>query len=238
MQAQGSAAIEKNVAGAEQQNDLVQRRIRLDVDKPKRPRADRDAHDEKYRDIGNPDFLSEQGGDGTDRQNQAARKQRVFCYFDRGGCFQFVFSLWRMAISQIIVCRRDAARRAAKWQGRRQPHNRDDNINFRHRRGSGSFSVWSREWLRAQLPNDRPEQLRRQIDRELTEREIQPGQPRQHAIRGSKHQSHVALGDHQAEGERAFAAEPAENQCCGAEQCEKTATASIANPIIFKSRYR
>jgi len=83
-EAQRRAAIEKNVAGAEQQDDLVQRRIRLDVDKPQRLRADRYPDDEKHRDIGNPDLLRQQPGDGADSQNEPARKQRVFGYFDGG----------------------------------------------------------------------------------------------------------------------------------------------------------
>jgi DDE domain len=44
-----------------------------------------------------------------------------------------------------------------------------------------------------QFSRDRFEQLRRQIDRELAEREIEPGQSRQYAIRRSQHQPHVAL---------------------------------------------
>jgi hypothetical protein len=57
IEAQRSAAIEQNVAGAEQQDDLVQRRIRLDVDQAQRFRSDRHSDDQKHRDIGNPDLL-------------------------------------------------------------------------------------------------------------------------------------------------------------------------------------
>ena len=63
VEAQRRAAVEQNVAGAEQQDDLVQRRIRLDVDQPQRLRADRDAGDQKHRDVGNPDLLRQQAGE-------------------------------------------------------------------------------------------------------------------------------------------------------------------------------
>ena len=90
--AQRSAAIEQDVAGAEQQDDLVQRRIRLDVHEPQRLRADRDPGEQKHRDIGNPDLLRQQAGDGADRQNEPARKQRMFGDLNGGRRFQFVFS--------------------------------------------------------------------------------------------------------------------------------------------------
>ena len=60
VEAQRRAAIEKNVAGAEQKDDLVQRRIRLDVDQPQRFRPDQNADDQEYRNVGNSDLLSQQ----------------------------------------------------------------------------------------------------------------------------------------------------------------------------------
>src|ERR1700723_2129710 len=71
---QRSAAVEQNVAGAEQQNDLVQRRIRLDLDQVQRLRADRDAGDQENRDIGNPDLLRQQRRNSADRQNETKRQ--------------------------------------------------------------------------------------------------------------------------------------------------------------------
>src|SRR3982074_1971211 len=87
VEAQGSAAIEQNVASAEQQDDLVQRRVRLDIDERQRLRADDDADNDKHRDIGNPDLLSEQPGESAERQNEPAGKQRVLGDLDGGRWF-------------------------------------------------------------------------------------------------------------------------------------------------------
>src|SRR3984893_11390105 len=83
------------------------------------------------------------------------------------------------------------------------------------------FGGSKRSFLRVQPPDDRFEQLRRQIDWELTEGEIQPRRPGQHAVRRSQHQSHVTLRDHQAERQRAFVADPAKNTRGDAKQREK-----------------
>ena len=77
MKAKRSAAVEKDITRAEQQDDLVQRRIYPDVNEPERMRSDRDAGEEKYRDIGNPYFLRQQAADGADRQDETAGQQRV-----------------------------------------------------------------------------------------------------------------------------------------------------------------
>src|ERR1700723_50197 len=82
---QRSAAIEQNVAGAEQQNDLVQRRIRLDLDQVQRLRTDRDTGDQKHRHIGNFEFLPQQRGDSADRQNETEHEQRMLGDLDGGG---------------------------------------------------------------------------------------------------------------------------------------------------------
>ena len=87
--AQRGTAIEQNVAGAEQQNDLVQRQIRLDLDKVQRLRTDRDAGEQKHRDIGNFEFLRQQRGDSADRQNETEHEQRMLGDLDGGGGFQF-----------------------------------------------------------------------------------------------------------------------------------------------------
>ena len=151
-EAQRSAAVEQNVAGAEQQDDLVQRRIRLDVDQPQRLRADRDADDEKHRDIGNPDLLRQQAGEGADRQNEPARQQRVLGDFNGGRCFQFVFSPrgtnWQRVRHFVMSPFADAARRAVKWQGRSQPGDRDDNMNFVQTAGF----IWRPRDTRFSLP--------------------------------------------------------------------------------------
>ena len=60
LQAQRRAAVEQDVAGAEQQDDLVQCRVRLDVDEAERLRTDSDAGDQEHRDVGNPDLLRQQ----------------------------------------------------------------------------------------------------------------------------------------------------------------------------------
>ena len=104
VEAQRRAAIEQDVAGAEQQDDLVQRRIRLDVDQPERLRADRDPGDQKHRDVGNPDLLRHQAGERADRQNEPARQQRVLGDLDGGGGFQAV-SLDRDEVSSALVQR-------------------------------------------------------------------------------------------------------------------------------------
>ena len=77
VEAQGGAAIEQNIAGAEQQDDLVQRRIRLDIDQAQRFRTDGHADDQKHRDVGNPDLLRQQTGEGADRKDKPAGQQRV-----------------------------------------------------------------------------------------------------------------------------------------------------------------
>ncbi len=84
IEAQRRAAIEQNVARAEQKDDLVQRRTRLDIDQPQPMRADRNAGKQEYRDVRNPDFLRQQAADGSDRQNEAAGKQCVPGDFDGG----------------------------------------------------------------------------------------------------------------------------------------------------------
>ena len=84
LNSQRSAAIEKNVAGAEQQDDLVQRRIRLDVDQAQRFRADPHSDDQKHRDIGNPELLRQHAGEGADGKNETAGKQHMLGYFNRG----------------------------------------------------------------------------------------------------------------------------------------------------------
>ncbi len=54
------------------------------MDQPERVRADRDASDQKNRNIGNPDPLRQQRGQRADREDQAARQQRVLGDQDRG----------------------------------------------------------------------------------------------------------------------------------------------------------
>ena len=85
LEPQRRTAVEQDVACAEQQDDLVQRGIGGDIDKSKGMRADQDADDEEYRDVGNPDLLGEERRDCTDRQDQTAGEQRVPGDFDRGG---------------------------------------------------------------------------------------------------------------------------------------------------------
>jgi len=85
-------AVEQNVAGAEQKNDLVQRRIRLDLDKVQRLRTDRHAGDQKHRDIGNADLLRQQRGDSADGQNKTERQQRMLGDLDGGRRFQWATS--------------------------------------------------------------------------------------------------------------------------------------------------
>ena len=78
------AAVEQDIAGAEQQDDRVQRRIRLDVDQPGDLRAKGDPGHQKHRDIGYPDLLRQQAGDSADSQNETARQQRMPGYLDGG----------------------------------------------------------------------------------------------------------------------------------------------------------
>ena len=98
---QRRAAIEQDVARAEQQDDLVQRRICPDMDEAERLRADRDARDQEYRDVGDPDFLCEHACQRANRENQPARQQRVFGDLDGGGHFQLV------SLNQEPRCRMD-----------------------------------------------------------------------------------------------------------------------------------
>ena len=92
VQSQRRAAVKQNVARAEQKNDLVQRRARLDIDQPEPVRADRNAGNQEYRDVGNSDLLRQQAGQRPDGQNEAAGKKRVPGDLDGGGRFQWVFS--------------------------------------------------------------------------------------------------------------------------------------------------
>jgi hypothetical protein len=84
VEAQRGAAIEKNVTGAEQQDDLVQRRIRPDVDQAKRFRADPHPDNQKHRHIGNPDSLRQQASEGANGKDKPAGKQRMLGDLDRG----------------------------------------------------------------------------------------------------------------------------------------------------------
>ncbi len=58
--------------------------IRLDVDQAQRFWADPHPNDQKYRDIGNPDLLRQQAGQGADGKNDAAGKQRMLGDLNRG----------------------------------------------------------------------------------------------------------------------------------------------------------
>jgi len=67
----------RNVARAEQQNDLVQRRIRANVDQLQPVRPQRYSRQQEDRDVGNPDLLGDEPRDRADRKNQSATEQRV-----------------------------------------------------------------------------------------------------------------------------------------------------------------
>jgi len=48
LEPQRCAAVEQDIARAEQQDDLVQRRIRRDIDQPERLRANRNPRDQEH----------------------------------------------------------------------------------------------------------------------------------------------------------------------------------------------
>jgi len=82
IEAQRRAAVEKNVTGAEQKDDLIQCRIGFDIDQAQYVRADQHADDEKHRDIGNFNLLSQEARDGADGQNEPAGHQRMLRNFN------------------------------------------------------------------------------------------------------------------------------------------------------------
>jgi hypothetical protein len=77
-----SDALEKNVAGAEQEENLVQRGIGPDIDQAQPFRTDQHAHDKKHGDVGDFQLVCEQAGDGADSENEPAGHQRVLRDFD------------------------------------------------------------------------------------------------------------------------------------------------------------
>ena len=91
---QRRAAVEQNVAGAEQQDDLVQRRIRFDLDEVQRLWTDRDSGDQKHRDVRDPDLLRQQRRDRADRQNETEREQRMLGDLKGGRRVQWATSFW------------------------------------------------------------------------------------------------------------------------------------------------
>ncbi len=83
-QPQRRTAVEQDIARAEQQDGLVERGIRADVDQPERVRADRDSRQEKERDVRNPDLLRQERRQRAEGEDQPAGQQRVLGDFDRG----------------------------------------------------------------------------------------------------------------------------------------------------------
>ena len=77
MKPQRGTAVEQDVARAEQENDLVQRRAGLDLDEAERVRAEHDTGDQEHRDIRDPDLLRKKRCHRSDGQNETAGKQRL-----------------------------------------------------------------------------------------------------------------------------------------------------------------
>ncbi len=82
MKAERGAAVEQDVAGAEQQENLIKRGIGLYVDQAQGLRPDHHSGDKEYRDVGNFRLLREQSGDRAHRQNEPAGHQRMLGNFD------------------------------------------------------------------------------------------------------------------------------------------------------------
>ena len=77
LEPQRRAAVEQDVARAEQHDDLAQRRGRLDVNNSERVRPEHDPCDQEHRNVGNTDLLRDERGQRADRKDQPASKQRV-----------------------------------------------------------------------------------------------------------------------------------------------------------------
>ncbi len=77
LEPQRRAAVEQDVARAEQHDDLAQRGGGLDVDEAERMRSERDACDQEDRDVGNCDLLRDKGRQRADRKDQPAGEQGV-----------------------------------------------------------------------------------------------------------------------------------------------------------------
>src|SRR4029079_19372065 len=90
LEAQRCATVEKNIAGSEKKNDLIKRRVGLDIDQTQHRWPDEHADNQEESDIRNIDFFSQKTRDNTDGQNNPAGKQYVFCSFDRRGRSQFL----------------------------------------------------------------------------------------------------------------------------------------------------
>jgi hypothetical protein len=82
----------------EQKDDLVQRRIRLDVDHAERGRTDQHADDQEQHNVGNFYLLGQQAGQRAYGENERPGHQGMFGNFDRGRCFQAKSPLPRCAI--------------------------------------------------------------------------------------------------------------------------------------------
>ena len=90
LKAERGAAVEQDIAGAEQQQNLIERGIGLDVDQAKSLRPDHHSGDEKYRDVGNFCLLREQSGERAHRQDEPSGHQRVFGDFNRSRLLQLL----------------------------------------------------------------------------------------------------------------------------------------------------
>ena len=77
LEPQRRAAVEQDVARAEQHDDLAQRGGRLDVDDAERMRPERDAREQEDRDVGNGDLLRDESRQRADRKDQPAGEQGV-----------------------------------------------------------------------------------------------------------------------------------------------------------------
>ncbi len=88
MEAQRCAAVEQDVAGAEQKQNLIERGIGLDVDQAQRRRADQHPDHKEQGNVRNFCPLRHQSGHGADGENKPGGHQRVLGDFDRGRLFQ------------------------------------------------------------------------------------------------------------------------------------------------------
>ncbi len=86
--AQRGAAVEQDVAGAEDQDDLVQRRIGLDVDRAADPRAEQHADEQINHHVRNSETPGEQAGQHAGAEDHAKGEQHVLRGLDRGARFQ------------------------------------------------------------------------------------------------------------------------------------------------------
>ena len=75
------AAVEQDVAGTEDQDQLVDRRIRLDVDQPEHAGADQHADQQEHHHVGHSRQSRQQAGERAYAENDAEHQQGVFGEF-------------------------------------------------------------------------------------------------------------------------------------------------------------